>query len=50
MKGETVDLQNSLLGKADHSVQMMTTGQVAMIPRQAIERIAFERPDVGKAM
>ena len=50
MKGETVDLQNSLLGKADHSVQMMTTGEVAMIPREAIERIAFERPDVGKAM
>jgi len=50
MKGETVDLQNSLLGKADHSVQMMTTGEVAMIPREAIERIAFERTDVGKAM
>ena len=50
MKGEVVDLQNSLLGKADHSVQMLTTGQVAMIPRDAIERIAFERPDVGKAM
>src|SRR3954469_2330338 len=50
MKGETVDLQNSLLGKADHSVQMLTTGQVAMIPREAIERIAFERPNVGKAM
>jgi CRP-like cAMP-binding protein len=50
MKGETVDLQNALLGKADHSVQMLTAGQVAMIPREAIEQIAFERPDVGKAM
>ena len=50
MKGEIVDLQNSLLGKADHSVQMLTSGEVAMIPRQAIEQIAFERPDVGKAM
>jgi CRP-like cAMP-binding protein len=50
MKGETVDLQNSLLGKADHSVQMLTSGQVAMIPREAIEQIAFERSDVGKAM
>ncbi len=50
MKGEMVDLQNSLLGKADHSVQMLTSGRVAMIPRDAIERIAFERPDVGKAM
>jgi CRP-like cAMP-binding protein len=50
MKGEMVDLQNSLLGKADHSVQMLTTGQVALIPREAIVRIAFERPAVGKAM
>ena len=50
MKGEIVDLQNSLLGKADHSVQMLTAGQVAMIPREALEQIAFERPDVGKAM
>jgi CRP-like cAMP-binding protein len=50
MKGEIVDLQNSLLGKADHSVQMLTNGEVAMIPRERIEQIAFERPDVGKAM
>jgi CRP-like cAMP-binding protein len=50
MKGEMVDLQNALLGKADHSVQMLTVGEVAIIPRDAIERIAFERPDVGKAM
>ena len=50
MNGEMVDLQNSLLGKADHSVQMLTRGQVAMIPREAIMRIAFERPAVGKAM
>jgi CRP-like cAMP-binding protein len=50
MKGEMVDLQNSLLGKADHSVQMLTAGQAAMIPRAAVERLAFERPAVGKAM
>ena len=50
MRGEMVDLQNSLLGKADHSVQMLTQGEVAMIPRDAIVRLAFERPAVGKAM
>lgn len=50
MKGELVDLQNSLLGTADHSVQMLTAGKVVMIPREAVERIAFERPAVGKAM
>lgn len=50
MKGEMVDLQNSLLGVADHSVQMLTAGQVALIPRKEIIRLAFERPAVGKAL
>ena len=50
MKGDLVDLQNSLLGTADHSVQMLTAGQVAMIPRDEILRLAFERSAVGKAM
>ena len=50
IKGEMVDLQNSLLSVADHSVQMLTSGKVAMIPRDEIIRIAFERPAVGKAM
>ena len=50
MKGEMVDLQNSLLGVADHSVQMLTSGEVVQIPREEVGRIAFERPTVGKAM
>jgi CRP-like cAMP-binding protein len=50
MKGEVVDLQNSLLGVADHSVQMLTAGKVAMIPRDEVMKLAFERPAVGKAM
>lgn len=50
MKGEAVDLQNSLLTTADHSVQMLTAGKIAMIPREEILRIAFERPEIGKAM
>jgi CRP-like cAMP-binding protein len=50
MKGEMVDLQNSLLGAADHAVQMLTAGKIAMIPREEIVRIAFDRPAVGKAM
>ena len=50
MKGEMVDLQNSLLGRADHSVQMLTAGKVAMIPRDEIKRLAFERPSIGLAM
>ena len=50
MKGEMVDLQNSLLKVADHSVQMLTSGKVAMIPREEIIRLTMERPKVAHAM
>ena len=50
MKGELVDLHNSLLGIADHSVQMLTAGKIATIPREEIEKIAFARPAIGRAM
>lgn len=50
MKGEVVDLQNSMLKQADHSVQMLTAGKGALIPRSAIQQLAFERPSVGRAM
>ena len=50
MKGEIVDLQNSLLKVADHSVQMLTAGKIAMIPREDILRLTLERPTVAQAM
>lgn len=50
MAGDMVDLQNSLLGTADHNVQALTRSEVAYIPREAITAIAFERPAIGMAM
>ena len=50
LRGEIVDLQNSLLKTSDHSVQMLTRGTIAMIPSAEVQRIAYERPAVGKAM
>ena len=50
MKGDLVDLQNSLLGVADHNVQMMTDGTLALIPVQAIVDLAFDMPGIGMAM
>ncbi len=50
MKGDLVDLQNSLLTVADHSVQVLTQSEVALIPRNEIKKLAFERPNVGMAM
>ena len=50
MKGDIVDLQNSFLGVADHSVQVLTDAEVAFIPREAVKKLGFERPNVGMAM
>lgn len=50
MSGDLVDLQNSLLGIADHNVQVLTRAEVAFIPREAIRQIAFERPAIARAM
>lgn len=50
MKGDIVDLQNSFLGVADHSVQVLTESRVAFIPREAVKKLAFERPNIGMAM
>lgn len=50
MKGDLVDLQNSLLGIADHNVQMLTDGKVALIPVEAVRELAARFPNVGMAM
>ncbi|GAC1581249.1 MAG: Crp/Fnr family transcriptional regulator [Sphingomicrobium sp.] len=50
MKGDVLDLQNSLLGLADHNIQMLSAGVVAVIPVEALRTLAFERPAVGMAM
>ncbi|HEX8240161.1 MAG TPA: Crp/Fnr family transcriptional regulator [Allosphingosinicella sp.] len=50
MRGDLVDLQNAFLGIADHNVQALTACEVACIPREALRRIAFERPAIGTAM
>jgi CRP-like cAMP-binding protein len=50
MKGEMVDLQNSFLKTADHSVQMLTVGTVAMVHRDEIGSLALKRPAIGRAM
>lgn len=50
ISGDMVDLQNALLGVADHNVQALTPMRAAFIPRDAIVEIAFDRPAVGKAL
>jgi CRP-like cAMP-binding protein len=50
MKGDLADLQNSLLGTADHNLQALTHVEAALIPVEAIQDIAFARPAIGRAM
>ena len=48
--GDFLDLQNSLLRVSDHNVQMLTDGEIALIPRDAIRSLALTRPAVGVAL
>jgi CRP-like cAMP-binding protein len=50
MKGDNVDLQNAFFRVADHNAQVITQAEVALIPREAIQQLAMERPRVGMAM
>jgi CRP-like cAMP-binding protein len=48
--GEFLDLQNSFLGVADHSVQMLTEGELALIPPAVLEELALTRRAIGRAL
>ena len=50
MRGDLADLQNSLLGTADHNLQALNHLEAALIRVEAIQTIAFSRPAVGRAM
>ena len=47
---EFLDLQNSFLGAADHSVQMLTEGELALMPVGVLEELALTRPAVARAL
>lgn len=50
MKGDLVDLQNALLGVADHGVQALTEAKFAKIPIEAIRVLIRHRPTVNEAL
>ena len=50
MRGDFVNLQNSLLKTADHNVQALTRAEIALIPCRAIVALASARPAVALAM
>jgi CRP-like cAMP-binding protein len=50
MRGDPVDLHNSLLGVADHNVQALTKLRAAFIPVAAVQALYLAHPNVGLAM
>lgn len=48
--GDAVDLQHLFLDVADHSVQMLTRGQVAFVPRKDLQDLLDARPAVRHAI
>jgi CRP-like cAMP-binding protein len=50
MRGDAIDLHNSLLGRADHNLEMLSAGEAVFIPLEAIREITLARPALGHAM
>lgn len=48
--GDLVDIQHAMLGTADHNIQMLANGQVALVPVAAIKEIISKHPTIGHAM
>jgi CRP-like cAMP-binding protein len=48
--GEALDFQHLFLDVADHSVQMLTAGDVAFVPRAEMQALARSRTAVGNAI
>ncbi len=50
LPGDALDFQNLYLEVSDHSVQMLTRGDVAFVPRKEFQELARDRPAVGHAI
>jgi CRP-like cAMP-binding protein len=48
--GEFLDLQNLLLGIADHNVQCLTTATVAVVPKAPLLDLMTARPAIARAL
>jgi CRP-like cAMP-binding protein len=48
--GDAVDFQNLFLDVADHSVQMLTRGQVVFVARSDFRELARARPQIAQAI
>lgn len=50
VRGDLIDLNSALMGCAHDSVQIFGDAQIACIPFEALLRLAFERPTIGRLL
>jgi CRP-like cAMP-binding protein len=50
MPGDLMDIQHSLLPRADHNLEMMTSGAVAWLPLSELKNLALSCPRVAQAL
>jgi CRP-like cAMP-binding protein len=50
MAGDAVDLHNSMLNKADHNLQMLSAGEVVLVPVEAVRDLTMARPSIGHTL
>jgi CRP-like cAMP-binding protein len=48
--GEALDLQHLYLSEADHSVQMLTRGEVGFVARSDLHALVSEHPEIARAI
>ena len=48
--GDAIDLQNIFLQISDHSVQMLTKGLIADIPKDALQALVLRCPAIGRSV
>jgi CRP-like cAMP-binding protein len=50
LRGDLLDVQHLLLARADHSIQTITDASVGWVSKADLLRLAWERPNIGKAL
>ena len=48
--GDFIDLEGAMLAIADHNVQTLTRCELALVPLEAVRRLATEHPNIARAM
>lgn len=48
--GDVLDFQNLLLDVADHSVQVLSRAEIAVIPRESMRKLQLSNPAISRAI